>query len=64
MRISHAGRFVFYSIPKTGSESVRRWLDPVSDEVIGTFRQVCDDRPFYSHMRPVEVHEVLISILN
>lgn len=58
MRISHAGRFVFYSIPKTGSESVRRWLDPVSDEVVVTFRQVRDDRPFYSHMRPVEMHEV------
>lgn len=58
MRICHSGRFVFYSIPKTGSESMRRWLDPVSEEPVVTFRQISPEQPFYSHMRPVELRRI------
>lgn len=31
LRISHRYRFIFFAFPKTGSESVRQLLDPVSD---------------------------------
>ena len=31
MRISHRHHFVFFAFPKTGSESVRHLLDPISD---------------------------------
>lgn len=54
MRVSHRYRFVYFSIPKTASESVRRLLDPLSDEEIRTYRTRTARHPLYSHMRPVE----------
>lgn len=59
MRLSHRGRFVYVSIPKTGSESVRALLDPVSEEPVVRFPETTPERPFYSHMRPVELAAVL-----
>lgn len=58
MRISHRFRLVYFSIPKTGSESVRALLDPVSDEKIVTFPDVDERTPFHSHMRPYDVRTV------
>jgi hypothetical protein len=52
MRISHTLRIVYFSIPKTGSETIRNLLDPVSDEEIVRFPEINEKAPFYSHMRP------------
>lgn len=58
MQINHKSRFIYFSIPKTGSESVRKLLSPIGEENIVHFPQITNNRPFYSHMRPVEVQSV------
>ena len=58
MRISHRHRFVFFSIPKTGSRSVRKILDPYAEIHGLPGHEVTGDFPFYNHMRPVEVRDV------
>lgn len=58
MRISHGKRFIYFSIPKTASESVRAFLDPHSDETVVKFDQTTPQNPFYSHMRPLEARDV------
>lgn len=55
MRISHRHRFVFFSNPKTGSESVRALLDPFSDVVGVPYWKITRNNPFYSHISPAEV---------
>jgi hypothetical protein len=55
MRISHRHKFVFFSSPKTGSESMRALLDPLSDVRDVQFPRATPAFPFYSHIRPIEV---------
>jgi hypothetical protein len=52
MRISTQYKFIFFSNPKTGSESVRKILDPYSD--IKDSKAV-KGSPFDSHVAPYEV---------
>lgn len=54
MIISHTHRFIFFSNPKTGSESVRALLAPLNEEPIGAWRDRTTQHPFYAHMSPAE----------
>lgn len=55
MRISHQHRFIFFSNPKTGSSTVRQFLNPYSDVIpVRNYQCLTDDNPFYPHMRPAE----------
>lgn len=59
MRLSHTHEFIFFSNPKTGSESVRKLLDPYSDVAGVPMWQRTEEQPFYTHIKPVEVREIL-----
>ena len=60
MRLSHRFRFIFFANPKAGSSSVRQFLNPYADEFPAkNYLARTDDTPFYPHMRPVEVREIL-----
>ncbi|MEL7213493.1 MAG: sulfotransferase family 2 domain-containing protein [Pseudomonadota bacterium] len=54
MIISHTHRFIFFSNPKTGSESLRALLAPLNEEPIGPWRDRTTQHPFYAHMSPAE----------
>lgn len=58
MRISHRHKFVFFSNPKTGSESMRDLLDPLSDVRGVAYFHATANHPFYSHIRPLEIRPV------
>lgn len=54
MIICHSRKFIFFSNPKTGSESLRSLLEPWSEEPIVSWNRRIPERPFYAHMSPVE----------
>lgn len=54
MIISHTHRFIFFSNPKTGSESIRKLLGPFQEEEVVPFWEHRDARRFYPHMTPSE----------
>ncbi len=58
MHISHRHKFIFFSNPKTGSESIRKMLDPYSDIKGVPFRHTSEEHPFYSHISPAEVKAI------
>ncbi|WP_422035947.1 sulfotransferase family 2 domain-containing protein [Reyranella sp.] len=62
MIISHRHRLIYFSIPKTGSEAVRRYLSPISEVEIVRFARRTPKKPFYSHMRPCEAQQTFAEL--
>jgi hypothetical protein len=60
MRISHKNKFIFFSNPKTGSESLREMLTPYSEVLDIPFNNITQDNPFYSHITPFEVQQIFL----
>lgn len=58
MIISHSRKFIVFSNPKTGSESLRKLFAPWSEVPIVPYRSRDAGRPFYPHMPPTEVAQV------
>ncbi len=60
MRVSHKNKFIFFSNPKTGSESLREMLTPYSEIIDTKFLNTSIENPFYSHITPMEVKNIFI----
>lgn len=58
MIVCHSRKFIFFSFPKTGSESVRDMFAEHNEEDVRQFRDVTSHDPFYSHMPPIEAKAV------
>ncbi|SLN69257.1 sulfotransferase family 2 domain-containing protein [Roseisalinus antarcticus] len=54
MIVSHSRKIIFFSFPKTGSESVRDMLSEINEEPIHHFKDATPQSPYYSHMSPAE----------
>ncbi|MEL6869582.1 MAG: sulfotransferase family 2 domain-containing protein [Pseudomonadota bacterium] len=54
MQISHTHKFIFFSFPKTGSESIRELLAPYGEVEIVPYWEKTEEKPFYSHISPAE----------
>jgi len=59
MIICHSRKFIFFSNPKTGSESLRQMFAPWSEEPVRPWRHTTADDPFYPHMPPAEAAAAL-----
>lgn len=57
MRLSHKHKFIFFSNPRTGSESVRLFLDSITDVFSVEISKITKEHPYYHHIRPIEVHD-------
>lgn len=55
MIVSHEHRFVYFAMPKTGSQTVRAALEPYNDEIVRPRNETSSQRPLYPHMRPVDL---------
>lgn len=62
MIISHTHRIVFYSNPKTGSESLRSLLAPLNEEPVRPWKNCTSRHPFYPHMPPTEALNVFAAM--
>lgn len=60
MRISHRNKFIFFSNPKTGSESLREMLTPYSEVLDVQYRDITPKHPYYSHISPLELKNVFL----
>lgn len=58
MIICHSRRFILFSCPKTGSESLRAALAPWAEEPVRPWRQTSAAMPFHPHMPPVALAAV------
>ena len=59
MRISHKYNFIFFANPKTGSSSVRQFLNPYADVVpVLNYLKRTPANPFYPHITPQETREL------
>ena len=59
MRISHRYRFIFFANPKTGSSSVRHFLNSYTDVMpVRDYRERTADNPFYPHITPKETRRL------
>ncbi|SNS55875.1 Sulfotransferase family protein [Ekhidna lutea] len=60
MILSHKHKFIFFSFPKTGSESVRALLKEFNEADVRVYKEIDEKNPFYSHISPIET----LSIFN
>lgn len=60
MRISHRYRFIFFANPKTGSSSVRQFLDRWADvRPAESYRNRTAENAFYPHITPREAKPLI-----
>ena len=58
MRISHDHKFVFLSLPRSASLSIRRFLDPYSDIKSIKLADVTESSPFWHHTKAKRAQEI------